>query len=164
MKNIAIGLLMVVLLSVLVEPMVEIANVMREKIVLGTALSNACRAAKDRSLIYEKQRDRNAEIDQDMFKDYFAEAFESAMNVTRKPTTGSDLTFTSNDGKYNTFTVTLDIVSSTDPVTEQTVTQVNAKAESKYKFKTKYLKLAEGSESVGYDLTSERMLLLRVRN
>jgi len=164
LKNIAIGILMVILLSVLVEPMVEIANVMREKIILGTALSNSCRAAKDRSLNYEKLRDRDAEIDEDLFIEYFIEAFEDAMNATGEAVNGNILTFVSNDGKYNTFTVTLDIVNSTDPSTDQSITTVNVRAESHYKFKTKYLKMAESSSGTDYKLTSERMLLMRVRN
>jgi|BioPla2DNA2_1021312.scaffolds.fasta_scaffold139958_3 hypothetical protein len=39
--------------SIKVEAVVEIANVMSEKIVLGTTLLNAYRATKDRSLKYE---------------------------------------------------------------------------------------------------------------
>lgn len=155
---------MVILLSVLVEPMVEIANVMREKVLLGTALSNSCRAAKDRSLNYEKLRDRDAEVDEDLFIQYFSEAFEDAMNATRQSVNGNILTFESNDDKYNAFTVTLDFISSTDPVSDQSITTVNVKAESHYKFKTKYLKMAESSSGSEYTLTSERMLLMRVRN
>lgn len=164
MKNIAIGLLMVVLLSVLIEPLVELANVMKEKIILGSALSNACRAAKDRSLNYEKQRDLDAEVDLDDFEDFFADAFEDAMNVTRIPSAGSTLLFTSNDNKYNTFTVTLDIISKPDADNGKNITEVYVKAESPYKFKTKYLKLAESASEVGYNLSSERMYLLMVRN
>lgn len=164
MKNIAIGLLMVVFLSILVEPLVELANVMREKIILGSALSNSCRAAKDRSLEYEKQRDMDAEVDLDFFKDYFSDAFEDAMNVTRTPSAGSTLLFTPNDDKYNTFTVTLDIICTPDTDTGKNITEVHVKAESPYKFKTKYLKLAESASGIGYNLTSERMLLLMVRN
>lgn len=164
MKNIAIGLLMVVLLSVLVEPLVEIANVMREKIIFGTALSNACRAAKDRSLNYEKLRDRDAEIDLDSFEDYFTEAFEDAMNTTITSKTDSTMTFASNDGKYNTFTINLDVFTTTDSITGQSYTTVNVKGESHYKFKTKYLKMAENSSGSDYIMKSERMLLLKIRN
>ena len=164
MKNIAIGLLMVVLLSVLVEPLVEMGNVLREKILIGSALSNACRAAKNRSLIYEKMRDLDAEIDKEVFKDYFSEAFESAMNATRSSTSGDTIVFTSNDGKYNTFKVDLDITTTKDVYTEQSITEVRVKAESFYKFKTKYLKLAEEAGGAGYEITSERMLLLKVEN
>ena len=164
MKDIAIGLLMVLFLSVLVEPLVELANVMREKIILGSVLSNACTAAKDRSLEYKGQRDLDANVDFVLFKDYFSEAFEDALNVTRTSSVGDAMTFTSNDGKYNTFTVTLEITSKIDISTGKTVTEGRVRAESPYKFKTKYLKLAEGVSSVDYNLASERMFLLMVRN
>lgn len=164
MKNIAIGLLMVVFLSILVEPLVELANVMREKIVLGSALSNSCRVAKDRSLEYEKQRDMDAEVDLDLFKDYFSIAFEDAMNVSSTPSAGNMLLFTPNDDKHNTFAVTLDVICEPNIFTGKNITEVHVRAETPYKFKTKYLKLAESASGIGYNLTSERMLLLMVSN
>ncbi len=155
---------MVILLSVIIEPLVEIANVMREKIIIGTALTNSCRAAHDRSLAYSKRRDADAETDSENFKYYFSEAFEAAMNVTRVPTIGDTLSFTSNDDKYNKFTVSLNIANITDSYTDRSITKVNVKAESIYRFKTKFLKLATDTSRIDYNLTSERMLLLRVRN
>ncbi len=156
---------MVIFLSVLVEPMVEMANVLTEKIILGSALSNACRAAKDTSLKYDMHRGLDAELDQDSFRNYFSDAFESSMNVTGTATVGNIMTFTSNDGKYNTFYITLDINERIDDDTEQTVTEVGVKAETIYKFRTKYLKLAEAAgQDVDYRLVSERMLLLSVKN
>jgi len=164
LKNIAIGLLMVVLLSILVEPLIEIANIMREKIIIGSALTNSCRAAEERCIDFGKQRDMDVEIDADLFKDYFSEAFESAMNVIRTPASGTTMTFTSDDGKYNTFTVTLNISNTVDAFNGKRITEVDVKLKTRYKFKTKYLKLAEGASGTSYDMLSERMLLLRVRN
>ncbi|MCI3920622.1 hypothetical protein MO973_10295 [Paenibacillus sp. TRM 82003] len=165
MKQIAIGMLTVLLLSVLIEPLVEIANVMREKILLGTALTNAGRAARDRSLVYERMRDRDAEIDEALFREYFAEAFEDAMNVSRTTEDDESIAFASNDGKYHPFLVTLDIDTTTDPITGQRTSEVRAKAESTYKFKTKFLRLMhDGMGGADYELTSERLLVVRIRN
>lgn len=165
MRNIAIGLLLVILVSIVVEPLVELANVVKEEIMLSTAISNACRAAKDRSLEYELLRGLDAEVDEDKFKEYFADAFENALNVTEKTHAGNTLTFTSDDGKFNTFTVTLDFDDSTNWQTEQLETSVEIKAAAKYKFKTKYLKLAEDAiRGDDYQLMSERKFLLSVRN
>lgn len=166
MKNIAIGLAMIVFLSILIEPMVEFANVTREKITVGSALSNSFRSARDRSLVYESHRELEAIIDQDRFVDYFSEAFESAMNLTRAERNGNTIEYTSNNGKYNTFTVTMDFTEETDEVfEEQTVTIFKVKAESDYNFKTKYLRLAESAgENVGFQLKSEREYILSVKN
>ncbi len=145
--------------------MVEVANVAREKLVLGTALSNALRAAKDRSLEFESQRNLDARIDRDRFADYFSEALGSALKVSLNDRTGDTLTFTSDTGKLNDLIVTLDFRENTDSDTERTVTEIKVKAESAYKFKTKYLRWAEAAgEDVGYTIASERNLVLSVRN
>ncbi|NIK77494.1 hypothetical protein FHS15_002630 [Paenibacillus castaneae] len=165
MKNIAIGLLVVILISILIEPMTEMANVFREKIIVSTALFNACRAAKDRSLEYEMLRGLDAKIDEDKFKHYFADAFEDTLNVTRQSGVDNAMTFTSNDGKYNTFTVTLAFSERKDFESNQLVSEVAVKAESLYKFKTKYLKLAEkASKDVDYQIIGERKLILSVKH
>lgn len=165
MRSIAIGFLLVIMLSVLLEPMAELVNVMREKIVLGTAITNACRAAKDRSLQYERLRGLDAEVNPALFKDYFAEAFEDVMNLRLVSSSGQTMIFTSEDGKYHDFSVELEFIESMDPYTEQTITEVSVKAEAAYKFKTKYLKLAEAaSQDVGFLLRVERKLLLSVKN
>ncbi|MGF7046945.1 hypothetical protein J2T13_001447 [Paenibacillus sp. DS2015] len=172
MRNIALGLLVVVLLSIIIEPLVEVLNVCREKIILGSALTNASRAAKDQSIIYESHRDLDAKIDEDRFVDYFAEAFESAIQVELTSRIDNTLKFNSTDGKYNSFTVTLEfkeefIESERDDGSkvEQIISEVKVKAESTYKFKTKYLRIAESvGGDVDYQLTGERILKLSVKN
>ncbi|MGZ9584922.1 hypothetical protein [Paenibacillus marinisediminis] len=165
MRNIALGLLLVILLSIFIEPLVEFLNVYRERIVLGSALSNAARAAKNRSLVYESQRQLDAKVDEDRFVDLFSESFEDAMQLTRKKRDGHILSFTSIDGKYNDFTVTLDFEETTDYSSERTISKVTIRAESEYKFKTKYLKIADAAgKDVGYKLIEERKLLLSVKN
>lgn len=164
MRNIALGLLMVILLSVFIEPLVEFLNVYREKIVLGSALSNATRAAKNRSLVYESQRQLDAKVDQDRFVDLFAESFGDAMQLRLEKRDGHTLSFSSMDGKYNNFNVTLEFEVTTDD-SERTISKVTVRAESDYKFKTKYLKLADDAgKDVTYKLIEERKLLLSVKN
>lgn len=165
MRNIAIGICLVIFLSFLVEPMVEIVNVTVEKIKLDAALSNAARAAKDRALLFERQRSLDAEIDPDRFIKYFSEAFEHGMNVKRLSASQDMLVFTSEDGKYNDIIVTLQFLEKTDIYTEQMVSEVIVRAETEYKFKTKYLKYANDTGgNVGYQLKGERNLVLSVKN
>jgi uncharacterized protein YueI len=164
MRNIALGLLMVVLLSIFIEPLVEFLNVYRERIVLGSALTNAARAAKNRSLVYESQRQLDAKVDEDRFVDLFSESFEDAMQLRLEKRDGHMLSFSSMDGKYNNFTVTLEFEETTD-YSERTISKVTVRAESDYKFKTKYLKLADDAgKDVAYKLIEERKLLLSVKN
>lgn len=165
MKNIAIGILLIILVSIVVEPLVEMGIVFREKVVLSTAISNACRAAKDRSLEYELLRGLDAKINEERFKEYFSDAFESALNVSEQTDDGNTLTFTSNDGRYNDFTVSLDFSNMENTQTSQRISEVNVKAQATYKFKTRYLKLAEEADKdVDYQLISERKYILSVKN
>lgn len=165
MRNMAIGILIVIMLSIFIEPLTEVVNVCREKIVLGTAISNASRAAKNRSLVFEDMRNLDAKIDKDRFVDLFSESFEDALQVTRTRREGNTLKFTSDNGKYNEFTVTLDFEETTDYYSERTITKVTVNAQSAYKFKTKFLKIAnDEGEDVGFMLTEERKLLLSVKN
>ncbi|MEK8205675.1 hypothetical protein NST41_08790 [Paenibacillus sp. FSL L8-0696] len=165
MKNIAVGVLLIILVSIVVEPLVEMGIVFREKVVLSTAISNACRAAKDRSLEYELLRGLDAVINEERFKEYFSDAFESALNVSEQTDNGNVLTFTSNDDRYNDFTVNLDFSNIENTQTSQWVSEVNVKAQATYKFKTRYLKLAEKADKeVDYQLISERKYILSVKN
>ncbi|AIQ73269.1 MULTISPECIES: hypothetical protein [Paenibacillus] len=165
MKNIAVGVLLIILVSIVVEPLVEMGIVFREKVVLSTAISNACRAAKDRSLEYELLRGLDAVINEERFKEYFSDAFESALNVSEQTDNGNVLTFTSNDDRYNDFTVNLDFSNIENTQTSQWVSEVNVKAQATYKFKTRYLKLAEEADKeVDYQLISERKYILSVKN
>lgn len=165
MRNIAWAMAILVFLSFLIIPMIEILNVTREKIALNTALTNAIRVAKDRSLSFEKQRKLDAEIEQNKFVQYFSEAFGTAMKITAKPISGNVLEFTSNNAQYNDFTVTLYFDIYNDSTTEALVTKVEVKAEADYKFKTKYLQMTnDAGKDVGFKLTGESTHIISVKN
>ncbi|CAH1207680.1 hypothetical protein PAECIP111892_02964 [Paenibacillus auburnensis] len=157
-------ILVVIMASIVIQPLVELANLFREKVTLGSAVSNALRAARDRSLEVELLRGLDARVDEERFRDYFADAFEDTLNVSVSDDSGDEVTFISNDGKFNDFTVRFAFVESTD-LNGRVVTQVNIDARSAYKFKTKALQLAEEAGSSGeVELISERTYLLSVRN
>ncbi|MFB9324445.1 hypothetical protein ACFFSY_00630 [Paenibacillus aurantiacus] len=165
MRNMAIGILLVILASILIEPLAELANVFRERLTVSTAVNNAVRAAKDRSLEYELLRGLDAKIDESRFKAYFEIAFEDAMNMTRTGSDGDAMIFRSDDGKYNDFRVALAFDAKEDLASGQTVTEVDVTVESDYKFKTKYLKLAEdANKDAGFKLIAERSFVVSVKN
>lgn len=167
MKNVAIGILVVFLAVVLLQPIAEIANLTKEKVLLGTALTNAARSARDRSLEYEFMRNLDAKVDREKFVGYFTESFEDAMNFTctNKGQSEDTLRFVSNDGRYNEFIVELDFTEEDDLETEQLVSKVEMTATTEYKFKTKYLQLAEAAgEDTATELKSKRSLILDVKN
>lgn len=165
MRNIAIGLMFVVLVAILIEPLVEFVNVLKERVVLGSSISNSLRVARDQSLEYISHRELEAKVDEERFVEFFSEAFEQAMDVSRIDSSGNTLTFTPNDDRYHTFTVSLSFYERRDDYTGQVITEVDVRAETKYKFKTKYLQLAEqASRSVDYHLIDERSFILSIKN
>lgn len=167
MRNVAIGLFILVLSSIVIQPLIEIVNIGREKIIVGTAITTSARVAKDRSLEYQFQRELDAVVNEKKFAEYFSEAFEKSLNLAWiNPSDGTSLLkFKSNDGKYNDIIITLDFVKDEDLVTEQVVTKVSMEAESEYKFKTKAMKFAEeAGKDVDYTLVEERTLILSIKN
>ncbi|UQZ35412.1 hypothetical protein C2I18_18930 [Paenibacillus sp. PK3_47] len=164
MRNIALAILAVVMASIVIQPLVELANLFREKVTVSSAVSNALRAARDRSLEYELLRGLDARVDAEVFKDYFADAFEDTLNLTQSGNSGDTVTFSSNDGKFNDFTVSFGFAENTD-LNGRVVTQVDVEARADYKFKTKALQLAEQAGSSGeVELISGRTYVLSVRN
>lgn len=167
MKNIAIAMLLLLLLSVFLEPVVELMYLGKEKVVLGSALSNAARSARDRSLNYEFHRDLDASVDEDKFVKYFAKAFCDALKLTwtNEGLSTRELIFESTNDKYNEFTVTVEFTEEKNEITELITTKVELKAQSEYKFQTKYLRLAEDAgQDVAYQLESQREFTLSVKN
>lgn len=166
MRSIAFGLVMVVLLSFLVVPLVEVACLMREKVIVSTAVSNSCRSAKDTSLREEAMQDLDAVVDKKRFMEYYADTFCKILNldVAAMDVAGGVINFTSKDGRYNDFLVIVQTADSID-LSEQTVSRADIRVESVYKFKTKYLQLAERAyPDLSYKLTAKRSLDLSVKN
>ncbi|MCR2803403.1 hypothetical protein [Paenibacillus soyae] len=163
MRMYAIGILAVLLASLILTPLVEMAIVYREKIVMDSSIRNASRVAKDRALEFEGIRDLNADIDEERFKDYFADALEDVMNLSRGSSAGNTVSFTSNDGIYNTVRVEFAFYEEDRP--EGRVTEVEVRAEADYKFKTKLMRTAESlNPALDYELVTERAYVLTVKN
>ncbi|MEK3903598.1 MULTISPECIES: hypothetical protein [unclassified Paenibacillus] len=162
MRTFAVSILIAVMLSILIAPLTEVFNISREQIVLSTALNNALRSAKDRSLVYEKLRGLDAEVDEERFAEYFAEAFGAAMKAGLTRNEGGQLTFT---GEQQAIQVTLEFRHETEGWNERETTEVHVRAEVPYVFKTSYLRLArEAGQDVDFVMTGERMTVLSVKN
>lgn len=163
MRIYVISILVVLLASIVLLPMVEMAIVYREKIVLDSALRNSSKVAKDISLQREAIQNLDAEIDEEVFITYFSDTFEDVMNVYNISTIGNTMTFTSNDGKYDSLTVNLTF--DREMRLEGVVTSVRVKANATYNFKTKLMQLAQDmNPAIDYQLESEREYKLTVTN
>lgn len=164
MRSLAAGILLVIVVSIILQPLVELVNLTREKIVLGAALANAGRAAKHQSIASLHLRNRDAVVNEGQFRQWFADAFESALNLSLVKVNGNVLQFRSVDGHYKDIIVTLAFETGIDRRTGRTTTRVRMKAETDFPFRTRYLQLAANARGTQYTLTSENLLVIGVLN
>lgn len=165
MRGFAVGILVVIMVSILLEPLVEFAIVLSERVKFDSALSNSVQLAKNESLISDQIRDLGAEMNMDVFYDVFAETYSESLDVPYPTRVDNVLTFPSGT-KFDTITVTVDVVVDVEPFTGRTITNLDVEAVTDYRFKTTYLKLAESeaTEDMTYQLVGQRSFIVSVVN
>ena len=171
----AVLVLIVVLLSAAIQPVGEFVNILREKVVLNSALMNACRAARDNSLNIWYMMNLDAHVNEDEFVSEFSRAFAKSLNLAAINRVGNELEFISNDGRFNVISITFDMEYTTYEeldddslgVTDnhdRPVTLVTARMETPYKFRTYWMKQANGVSNDRYRLTATRKVLMQIIN
>lgn len=165
MRGVAYMVLAIVFFANFMEPLVEVVECSREKIMISTALNNAFRAAKDRSLTDSSIRDLNAEVDKERFVEYFAETFADNLDLTVESKSENYINFTCHDDRFNGFRIDLNIHSDTidsADARDKEATRVDIQLKTKYLFKTKLLKQIQ--ETTDYTIEMETTYLLWVKN
>ncbi len=168
MRQVAYIVLGVVFLANLIQPMTEMAETCRQKIVISAALNNSFRAARDRSLTEESLQDLAAEVDVDLFYQYFAEAFCDSLDlqvINKGIGESGYIEFESGDDSYNTIRVEIDIEDGSYEYEDRDTTRVNLHLETDYKFKIGALQLLNDANKYNsYTLEFDRTYLLLVKN
>ena len=159
MKTFAYMILMTIVVMIIIQPIMEVAEVCREQVMISSATSNAFRAARDRSLIYENQRELDAVAEIDDFMDYFAEAFADTLNLSIGTMSYGNIEFYSYNDLYDDFTVEIDLYEETD-FGGDVITTVEINVSTNYKFKNKILKMITEQ----YELKQNRSYILSVKN
>ena len=156
----------VVFFANFMEPLLEVIECSREKIMISRAINNAFRAARDRSLTETSIRDLNAEVDKEKFVDYFAETFASNLDLDISSKNEEYIIFNCNDGRFNNFRIDLDIyndsIYSAADAYDKEATRIDIALETEYLFKTKLLKQIQ--ETTDYAIEMETTYLLWVKN
>ncbi|GHU50708.1 hypothetical protein AGMMS49975_02280 [Clostridia bacterium] len=144
------------------QPLIETANLLTEKVRLDSALLNSCRAARYNSLVDERMRDLNAEIEEDIFKEYFAEAFSQTLKLNiLSPESGKMAFSSSHGGRYEKITVALSISPSED-FGGRSVAVAELDLSTPYVFQTALLRrVASGS---AYQINERRLFKIQVVN
>ncbi len=159
MKTFAYMILMTIVAMIIIQPLMEVAEVCREQIMISSATSNAFRAARDRSLMYENQRELDAIASLNDFSDYFAEAFADTLDLSIGTISYGSIEFNSYNDLYDDFIVEIDLYEETD-FGGETITTAEINVSTNYKFKNKLLKVITDK----YELKQNRSYLLAVKN
>ena len=175
MKWPAVLILVVLLLSAAIQPIGEFSNVLKEKIVLSSAMMNSCRAARDNTLNIWHMRNLDTVINEDEFIREFSRAFAKSLNLSAVSKGDNVLEFTSNDGRFNKITVAFNM----DRMTyeelsddslgdmdyyDRPMTLVTARLETPYLFRTFWLRQANGISNDHYKLIDTRKILIQMIN
>lgn len=161
-KLFAYFILITVVLSIIITPLLEVFNVGRERILLGSAIYNSFRAASDNGYDYSNMRDIDAVLDEDVFKQTFAETFAVSYDMICSGTSGNTLVFTNSD-KYEDFYVDMSFVTEDHMPDDYTTTNVTVTAKSQYRFKTAYMELISSTLSP-FELSATRTFTIQVIN
>ena len=183
MKTTIIGIFVTVLTLMLLQPLLEIANVLKEKVTLGTAILNSCRAARNNAIASfddyfdgysgdHKIGDLNAYIDEDMFREFFTEAFAETLRLNKTYSSGGEIRFDSTDGRWGRITVFLswdyDDTNTFDyDFTGRMMNSVTIRIETPYVFRTGLLQTVVGAAGYAggsYNITETRTFIVQIIN
>ena len=171
MKGIALSILITMLTAAFLQPLIETANVLKEKIALETAVLNSCRAAKNNSLLEVVSDDNygisdlDAYISVERFKAHFARAFADTLNLD-ETIYSSHMSFTSPSNRWNQINVwvSLDDYDSGGRFEGRSVSKIIVRLETNYVFRTNLLQAAVGDGGNSYKITIERPILVQIIN
>ena len=175
MRNMAVGILIVVLIAAFIQPLIEIANVLKEKVTLGAAILNSCRAARNSALASgdyysggENMGDLNAFLDEDRFRSFFAEAFSETLGVDIVGMSANTIHFAAN-ARWDSIDVRIDL--EYDDASNfglafsgRGVSRATIQANSPYVFRTGILRSMADASGGGYRIEEKKVFLVQMIN
>ena len=181
MKWPAVLVLMAILLSAAIQPLGELANILKEKVVLNAALVNSCRAAQNNAVNIWYLMNLDAFVNPDDYMELFSDAFSESLGLAHdfdRRTNGDNrvITFTSAE-RFADITVEFEFenfgydddslsyeIIGVSGFHDRRVTLVTVSMETPYHFRTFWLREANGITSDDYLLTDTRKFLVSVIN
>ena len=179
MRNMAIGIFVSFLIIALLQPLIEASNLMKDKVVLGSAILNSCRAARNNALstvdyyVYDGEEliigNLSAFLEEKEFCAFFAEAFCETLGVDLIGPSENPMIFDGN-GLWNKITVDIELEfdKGAYPDTEQFenrgVGKVIVNVETPYLFRTSLLKTFVEITGGEYTIKETRVFLVQIIN
>ena len=171
MKNMFIGVFVVILAAAFIQPLIEVSNALKEKVTLGAAILNSCRAARNNALVsvsyYDSDRnmgDLNAYISEAEFRRFFAEAFSETLGVGVIDPGADPMRFEANN-RWNAITVEVQLeYDGSGDFENRGKSIVTVAAVTPYVFRTSLLQEASDASRVVYNITETRVFTVQVIN
>jgi len=154
--------LALLLFSAILTPLTEVFVLGKDKLLLSSTLYNSFRAAKEASYFYHEMRNIDAVADEETFLRCFADTFATSYDMDCADATANPLRFTSYNDAFNDFVVY--VVFDEAMAGDAVITTVTITAESEYKFRTRYMQLANYGSSNPYLLARTRTFTMRIEN
>jgi len=179
MKWPAVLILVALLLTVAIQQLGEVANILKEKVVLNAALMNSCRAAHKNSLNIWYMMNLEAYVNENDFIQLFSDTFSESLNLThhfdKNTNTTNQVVFTSKNSRFNDITVEFEFENTTYNELEyydlgvtdyhdRPVTVVTLKMQTPYLFRSYWLGWANDVSKEHYLLTYNRKFLVQIIN
>jgi len=178
MKWPAILILVAIISAAALQPIIEFANVLKEKIVINAAMVNSSRAAQVNAVNIWGMMDMQAHVDEERFAYYFAEAFSQSLNLTLTEHDVSmyggetRLRFSSNDERFNDFEITVSMerrlydeyAAEFYGLPDRYITVVTINLATPYYFRTYWLRTVNGVSNDDYLLEQTRSFMIQVIN
>jgi type IV secretory pathway VirB6-like protein len=159
-----IWIFMALMLTVFAQPLIETANVFKDKITLSAAISNSSRVARINALKYEELRDLEADIDEEgAFRRHFAEAFGNTLGLICADPLASRMRFSAPGRQWND--IFIDIVfeyRDSDSGFDRQMAEVRIALETDYAFATRFVE--EVSRGGSYRISEERVFMMQIIN
>lgn len=165
MRQMAYTVLTIILLASFLQPLTEVVEACRKRVVISSALHNSFRAARDRSLTEESIRELDAEVDVGLFYDYFSEAFCDSLDLSEAMRSEGNMgyiEFASDNALFNDIKVEIDIED--DAYEDREATYVSLHTETNYKFYIGIMKQLNDAMHDSYILEFDNTYLLYVKN
>ena len=175
MKNMALGILIVVFIAAFIQPLIEIANVLKDKVTLGAAILNSCRAARNNALAsldyYNgggNMGDLNASIDEDGFRSFFAESFSETLGVDIINASTNPMRFGEN-ARWGEISVRIDLAYNDASdfsfvFSGRGMSRITVRLETPYVFRTGLLQSMAGASEGCYNIEETRVFFVQMIN
>ncbi|MCL2152219.1 MAG: hypothetical protein FWH57_04565 [Oscillospiraceae bacterium] len=165
-KTLLYMFLVAFLVVIIGTPLVETFILGRDKVLLSSTIHNSLRAAEEASYSYMFMRNIDAQVDEEVFCNCFADTFATSYKMDCVDY-GNPLRFVPYDDTFNEFIVDIDFSPSFALSVEEggaLITKVTVTVESAYRFRTELMRFMNDIVADPFVLRAEREYTMKVTN